>query len=77
MVDYQSCKEDFELPYALPDTSTPSTVSSISRDTRNEIDFSSAPQEISRKQYPLRNRSQPKTIEKHSGVTKIIKVTDL
>ena len=44
---------------------------------RNEIDFPSAPQEISRKQYPLGNRSQPKTFEKHSSVTKIIEVTDL
>ena len=33
---------------------------------RNEIDFPSAPQEISRKQYPLKNRSQPKTIKKQS-----------
>ena len=43
----------------------------------NDIDFPSAPQEISRKQYPLRNRSQPKTIEKHSGVTKITEVKGL
>ena len=77
MADCQSCKEDFELPYTLTDTSTPNTVLSISRDMRNEIDFPSVPQEISRKQYPLRNRSQPKTIEKHSGVTKITEVTDL
>ena len=44
---------------------------------RNEIDFPSAPQEISAKQYLFRNRSQPKTIEKDSGVTKIIEVTGL
>ena len=44
---------------------------------RNEIDFPSAPEEINRKQHPLRNRSQPKTIEKHNGVTKIIEVTVL
>ena len=44
---------------------------------RNEIDFPSAPQEISRKQYQLRDRSQPITIEKHSGITKIIEVADL
>ena len=43
---------------------------------RNKTDFPSAPQKISRKQYPLRKRSQSKTIEKHSGVTKIIEVTD-
>ena len=42
---------------------------------RNEIDFPSAPQEISRNQ--LRDRSQPITIEKHSSVTKIIEVADL
>ena len=66
LVDCQSCKEDFELPCTLPDTSTPNTVPSISRDMRNEIDFPSAPQEISRKQYPLKNRSQPKTIKKQS-----------
>ena len=41
------------------------------------IDFPSAPQEISAKECPFRNRSHPKTIEKHSGVTKIIEVTDL
>ena len=32
---------------------------------------------VSRKQYPLRNRSQLKIIEKQSGVTKIIEVTGL
>ena len=75
LVDCQSCKE--ELPCTLPDTPTPNRVPSISRNMSNEIDFPSAPQEISRKQYPLRNRSQPKTIEKHSGVAKITEVTDL
>ena len=52
-------------------------IPSTSGDMRNEIDFPSAPQEISRKQYPLRNRSQPKAIEKHSGVTKITEVKGL
>ena len=66
-----------ELPYSLPDTSTPNKVPWTSRDMRNELDFPSAPQQINRKQYPLRNRSKPKTIEKHSGVTKIIEVTNL
>ena len=75
--DCQSYKEDIELPYTLPDTSTPNTVTSTSRDMRNKIGFPNAPQEISRKQYPLRNRSQPKTIENHSCVTKIIVVTNL
>ena len=62
LVDCQSCKE--ELPYTLPDTPTPNRVPSISRNMSNEIDFPSAPQEVSRKQYPLSNRSQPKTIVK-------------
>ena len=39
---------------------------------RNKTDFPSAPQKISKKQYPLRKRSQSKT----RGVTKIIEVTD-
>ena len=76
LVDCQSYKENIELPYTIPETSTLSTVLSSSRDMRNKIDFPSATQEVSRKKYPLRNRSQPKTIEKHSGVTKIIEVTD-
>ena len=41
---------------------------------RNEIDFLRATQETSRKQYPLRNRSPPKTIEKHSSATKYLKL---
>ena len=77
LVDCQSYEKDIELPYTLPDTSAPNTVPSFSRNMRNEIDFPSAPEEISRKQHPLRNRSQPKTIEKHNGVTKIIEVTVL
>ena len=63
LVGCQSYKEVIVLPYTLPDTSTPNTVLSISRGMRNEIDFPSPPQEIGRKQYPFKNRSQPKTIE--------------
>ena len=76
LVGCQSYKEVIELRYTLPDTSTPNTVLLISRDMRNEIHFPSPPQEIVRKQYPFKNRSQPKTIEKHR-VNKIIQVTDL
>ena len=70
LVDCQSYKEDIELLYTLPDKSTPNTVPSISREMRNEIDFPSAP---GNQQKTI----QPKAIEKHSGVTKIIEVTDL
>ena len=63
LVDCQCCKENFELPFTLPDISTPNTVPSISRDIRDEIDFSSAPQEIGKEQYPLRNGSQTETID--------------
>ena len=70
LVDCQSYKEDIELLYTLPDKSTPNTVPSISREMRNEIDFPSAP---GNQQKTI----QPKAIEKHSGVTKIIEVTDI
>ena len=56
LVGCQSYKEVIELPYTLPDTSTPNTVLSISRDMRNEIDFPSPPQEIGRKQYPFKKQ---------------------
>ena len=69
LVDCQSYKEDIELLYTLPDKSTPNTVPSISREMRNEIDFPSA---TGNQQKTI----QPKAIEKHSGVTKIIEVTD-
>ena len=48
LVDCQSYKEDIELPCTLPDTSTPNTVPSRSRDMRNKIDFPSELQEVSR-----------------------------